>query len=152
MNRLVEVPRGAVAAIRGKLSGVTHQSKRTLLLGTVLLTSSLSAAIGFIATQYFSADVLSVLAFRPDDCWPTWVVKVGRHCFGDYQTVLAGGMRPNPWLPYRLSRRPGSPAAPKPLLPERDAAVHRFRASRHELGRTVAGVVRLCARPDRPRS
>ena len=50
--------------------GLTRQSERTLLLGTVLLASVVSAATGFVLTQYFSVDVLSSLLYPPDDCWP----------------------------------------------------------------------------------
>lgn len=74
-------------------------SERTLLLGTVLVVSLVSAVIGFILTQYFSIDVLSSLLFIPQDCWPElhWGDEVGRHCFGDYSWVVTYTMQPDPW-------------------------------------------------------
>jgi hypothetical protein len=100
VNRPVEVLRGAVTAIRVQLLAVAGQSERTLLLGTILLASAVSAAIGFVLAQYYSVDVLSSVVFHPMDCWLDWGTHIGRHCFGDYGWSLGVGMRPNPWEPY----------------------------------------------------
>ena len=59
MNRPLEGRRGAVAAIRERLSAVTGQSERTLLLGTILLASAVSAATGYLLTQCYAVDVLT---------------------------------------------------------------------------------------------
>ena len=88
MNRPLEVLRGAVTAIREQLSAVTCQSERTLLLGTILLASAVSAATGYVLTQCYSVDVLSSLMFKPEDCWLDWGMNIGRHCFSDYAMVV----------------------------------------------------------------
>ncbi len=46
MNRPLEVRRGPVTAIRKRLLAVTCQSERTIMLGTILLVSAVSAATG----------------------------------------------------------------------------------------------------------
>jgi len=103
VNRSVQVIRGAVAAIRERLSAVDSQSERTILLGTVLLASAVSAATGFVLAQYYSVDTLSsLLVFVPDDCYLDWPTRVGRHCFSDYSITVSIGMVPNPWDPYPL--------------------------------------------------
>lgn len=103
MNRPVEVVQGAVAAIREQLLVIAGQSERTLLLGTILLGSAVSAATGFVLAQYYGIDVLSSLMANPaEDCWLDWGTQIGRHCFGDYPWSLGVGMRPNPWEPYSL--------------------------------------------------
>ena len=61
MNRPLEVLRGAVTAIRERLLAVTGQSERTVMLGTILLASAVSAATGYVLTQCYSVDVLSSL-------------------------------------------------------------------------------------------
>ena len=103
MNRPVEVLWGAVTAIREQLLAVARQSERTLLLGTILLASAISAAMGFVLAQYYSIDVFSSLVFVPEDCWLDWGAQIGRHCFGDYETTVGQGIRPNPWEPYPMS-------------------------------------------------
>ncbi len=102
MKRPIEVLRGAVSGVRDQISAVANQSERTLLLGTVLLVSVVSAVVGYVLTQYYSVDVLSSLVSTPDDCIINWDSHIGRHCFGDYQLPLSWGMRPNPWAPYPL--------------------------------------------------
>ena len=84
---------------RGMLCG---QSERTVMLGTILLLSAVSAATGYVLTQCFSVDVLSSLLYVPEDCWLDWGTNIGRHCFGDYAMVVGAGMRPNPWEPYAI--------------------------------------------------
>ena len=64
MNR-PPVPRGAVIAIRERLVAVTRQSERTVLLGTILLASAVSAVTGYVLTQCFSVDVLSSFGVCP---------------------------------------------------------------------------------------
>jgi hypothetical protein len=102
VKRPVEVLRGAVSAVRSQFSAVTNQSERTLLLGTVLVISAVSAVVGYVLTQYCSLDVISSLVSTPDDCVLNWDSHIGRHCFGDYQLPLSWGMRPNPWAPFPL--------------------------------------------------
>jgi hypothetical protein len=102
MNRPVEVLRGAVCAIRERLLAVAGQSERSIMLGTILLASAVSAAMGFVLAQYYAVDVFSSLVFVPEDCWLDWGTQVGRHCFGDYGWSLGVGMRPNPWEPYPM--------------------------------------------------
>jgi hypothetical protein len=102
VNRAVEVLRGAVSVSRAQLVAVAGQSERTLLLGTVLLVSAVSAATGFVLAQYYAVDVFSSVVFVPEDCWLDWGTQIGRHCFGDYGWSLGVGMRPNPWEPYPL--------------------------------------------------
>ncbi|WP_116645883.1 hypothetical protein [Mycobacterium kubicae] len=72
-------------------------SERSLLLNTVLLGTIVSAATGFVLTQYYGVDVLSSLLNEPYDCVADWGIKVGRHCFSDYTLPLKFAMRPNPW-------------------------------------------------------
>jgi hypothetical protein len=89
-------------AIRGRLSAVTAQSERTILVSTVLLASALSAATGYLLTQYYSIDVLSSLTYWPEDCWGAWGTNIGRHCFGDYSMVVGAATRADPWEPYAM--------------------------------------------------
>ena len=102
MNRPLEVLRGAVTAIREQLLAVTCQSERTVMLGTILLASAVSAATGYVLTQCYSVDMLSSLLFIPEDCSGNWGMNIGRHCFSDYAMVVGAGMRPNPWEPYPM--------------------------------------------------
>ncbi len=102
VKRPIEVLRDAVSALRDPISAAANQSERTLLLGTVLLVSVLSAVVGYVLTQYYSLDVISSLVSTPDDCILNWGTRIGRHCFGDYQLPLSWGMRANPWAPYPL--------------------------------------------------
>lgn len=98
MSRLLEVPRDVVTAIREGLLSVTRQSERTVLLGTILLASAVSAAASYLLIQCFSVDVLSSLLFIPQDCSLNWGMNIGRHCFGDYPMIVDAGMRPDPWV------------------------------------------------------
>jgi hypothetical protein len=100
MNQPPEVPRGAVTAVWKRRSGRTRQSERTVMLGTILLASAVSAATGYVLTQCLSIDVLSSLLYIPQDCWLDEGMNIGRHCFSDYAMVVGAGMRPNPWEPY----------------------------------------------------
>jgi hypothetical protein len=52
VSRPVDVLWGAVTAIREQLLKFTRQSERTLLLGTILLASAVSAATGFVPYLY----------------------------------------------------------------------------------------------------
>ena len=102
MTRPLGVLRGAVIAIRERLSVAACQSERTVMLGTILLASTVSAVMGYVLTQCFSVDVVSSLLYVPEDCWLDWGTSIGRHCFSDYALVVDPGMRPNPWEPYPL--------------------------------------------------
>jgi hypothetical protein len=102
VNRPLEVLRGAVSTIRDRFAAVAGQSDRTILIGTVLLASAVSAVVGFVFARYYSVDVLSSLIFPPNDCWLDWGTKVGQHCFSDYTMPVVLGMRPNPWAPYQV--------------------------------------------------
>jgi hypothetical protein len=97
MNRPLEVLRGAVTAVRERLLAVTCQSERTVMLGTILIASAVSAATGYVLTQCYSVDLISSLLYFPDDCWLDWGMNIGRHCFSDYAVIVRAGMRPNPW-------------------------------------------------------
>jgi hypothetical protein len=99
VNRPVEVLRGAVTAIRDRLSAVAGQSERTIMLGTILLATATSGAMGFVLTHFYSINVFSSLTFLPADCWRDWGMQVGRSCFSDYTAVLGWVMRPNPYQP-----------------------------------------------------
>jgi len=88
--------------LRTRLSALLDQPARTVLLGAVLIVSTVSAGLGYALTQYFSLDVISSLVSTPDDCILPWRAHIGRHCFGDYQLPLSWAMRPNPWAPYPL--------------------------------------------------
>jgi hypothetical protein len=102
MNQPLEVPRGGVTAVRKRLLALTSQSERTVMLGTILLASAVSAATGYVLIQCFSINVLSSLLWIPQDCWLDSGMNIGRHCFSDYSTIVSFGMRPNPWEPYLL--------------------------------------------------
>jgi hypothetical protein len=104
VNRPVEVLTGAVTATREQLLAVARQSERTLLLGTVLLVSAVSAVTGYVLAQCYHVDVLTFFINSAEDCWFDWHTKmgIGRHCFSDYYVVVYAGMRPNPWEPFRL--------------------------------------------------
>jgi len=103
VRRTRDLPGGGVSAIRERLSAIGSQSERTILLGTVLLASSVSIVVAFLLTQYWSTDIPSALLYVPDDCQPGWDAKLGRHCFGDYALPKHDGMLPNPWEPYLLT-------------------------------------------------
>ncbi len=68
VKRPIELFEGASSALRSQISAVANQSERTLLLGTVLLISAVSAAVGYVLTQYYSVDVISSLVSNPEDC------------------------------------------------------------------------------------
>jgi hypothetical protein len=118
MNRPLEVLRGAVTAIREQLLAVTSQSERTIMLGTILLASAVSAATGYVLTQCYSVDMLSSLMYKPEDCWRDWGMNIGRHCFSDHAMIVVAGMRPNPWEPYPMF----APGMNQPLRIEYPAA------------------------------
>ena len=99
MNRPDGVPRGALAAVRERLTPTARHSERTLMLGTILLLSAVSAATVFVLTQYYSVDALSSLVYLPQDCFLDWGMHVGRHCFSDYPVIVSIGLQPNPWQP-----------------------------------------------------
>jgi len=96
----VELLRGAQSTVKGQVAAVAGQSERTILLGTVLILTAVSAVTGFVLAQYLSIDVLSSLVFVPDDCYINWDTKWGRHCFSDYTMVVSFGLRPDPWDAY----------------------------------------------------
>jgi hypothetical protein len=99
MNRAPGGLRGAVSAGRERFAAVAGQSERTILLGTIMLASAVSAVTGYILTQCFSVDVLTSFTHAPEDCFHDWGVRIGRHCFSDYAQVVDPAMRPNPWKP-----------------------------------------------------
>ena len=107
MKRPDAPQRGAKAAIGARLSTFAGPSERSLLLGTVLLVSAVSAVTGFVLAQYSSVDAISSLIFIPDDCSGDWGMNVGRHCFSDYPMTVNYGMRPNPWEPYPVHTQSG---------------------------------------------
>jgi hypothetical protein len=119
VTRHIDVPPEAVAAPRQQVFGsLRGQSERTLLLGTVLLASTVCAATGFVLAQYFSGNVLSSLLYVPQDCW-FGGARVGNHCFADYSAQVTSAMRPNPWAhvgPSSMPQNPYPPAAMAPYL------------------------------------
>lgn len=96
MNRPREVLRGAATATRERISTVTSQSERTLLLGGILLGSAFSAVTAYILIQCYAVDVVSTLLLVPQDCWLDWGMNIGRHCFSDYAMIATVGVRANP--------------------------------------------------------
>jgi hypothetical protein len=109
VHRPLEILPGAVSAIREQLSAVVGQSERNIMLGIILMASAVSGAVCFVLTQYYSVEVFSSLTFPPNDCWPMGM-KVGRHCFNDYEAVTVIVARPNPWEPC-FNIHPSYPAA-----------------------------------------
>ncbi|WP_445166421.1 glycosyltransferase family 87 protein [Mycolicibacterium sp. Dal123E01] len=86
----------------GLRSTLAMQSERTLMLGTILIASAISAATGYLLTASYSVDMLGSLLFPSQDCWVDWGINIGRHCFSDYTMVVGAGIGPdgieaNPW-------------------------------------------------------
>lgn len=106
MNRPLEALQGVNSALKERTVAIGGQSERTILLGTVLLATMVSAVTGFVLAQYYSVDVLSSLIFVPDDCYLDWGMKAGRHCFSDYTMPVSFGMRANPWAPFPMGDHP----------------------------------------------
>jgi glycosyl transferase family 87 len=98
MSRQLDMRRGPVSVIRKRLLAVTCQSERTIMLGTILLVSAVSAATGYVLTQYFGIDVFSSLTTPPEDCDVNWGSNIGRHCFSDYAVVVGAATTNNPWI------------------------------------------------------
>ncbi|CAM4077873.1 hypothetical protein MB901379_02160 [Mycobacterium basiliense] len=115
MSRPGEVP--GVTAVRQQAVGLARQSPRTLLLGTVLLTSAVSMVTGIIYVQYFSIDVFSSLLYVPQDCWLDWDISFGRHCFSDYAWQATAALRPDPWEHLGPANWPGNPYPPAAMVP-----------------------------------
>lgn len=65
-------PQGQVERSRKRFAAITGESERTILLGIILLATAVSAALGYILTQYYSADVVSSLVHPPEDCLGNW--------------------------------------------------------------------------------
>lgn len=105
VRRPLDVLQATISAVRERLSALTGQSERAILLGGILLASAVSAATGFVLTQYYSIDVLSSLVFVPDDCTFDWATNFGRHCFSDAVLPMDLGRRPNPWESYPAPAR-----------------------------------------------
>ena len=103
MKRPLGVLPNLVSAVRARVSAVTGHSERTIMLGTILMASAVSGAVYCVLTQYFFVDVLSSLTYQPNDCFPNWATKLGRHCFNDYGMFALVGVLPNPWEPYRTA-------------------------------------------------
>ena len=97
MDRAVKSRHGTPSTTTRERFGSVTQSPRTLLLGTILLVTALSAATSYFLTQLFAVDVVSSLLNTPQDCWLDWGMGIGRHCFSDYTTVVDAGLQSNPW-------------------------------------------------------
>ncbi|ASW86160.1 hypothetical protein CKJ61_15385 [Mycobacterium intracellulare] len=97
MNQSREVPQRRAFAIRRRLEEATGQSGRTILLGTVLILTAVSAAVGYALAQFYSVDIVTSLLHPPEDCFGRWGTNIGRHCFSDYAMVVDAGTRVNPW-------------------------------------------------------
>lgn len=118
MTATVHRQHDAVSGVREKFLESIHQSERKLLLGTVMLLSTVSLASGIVLTQYWGGDVLSSLLYVPQDCWFEWIGP-GRHCFADYSSQVTSAMRPNPWAhvgPANFPQNPYPAAAMAPFL------------------------------------
>ena len=148
MNRPLEVLRGAVTAIRERLLAVTCQSERTVMLGTILLASAVSAATGYVLTQCYSVDVLSSL----DDPPRGLLARLGH----EYRSALLQRLRNGRGRRDAAQSLGALPAVPAPALPAvadelpggcNDAASV-VRASRGMAGRAATGADRLSARAD----
>lgn len=100
VRRPVDALKNSISSARQRASALNGRSERTILLGTVLLASSISTVIGFVLTQYYAIDVLSSLIFVPDDCTFDWNINFGRHCFSDASLPMDFAHRANPWEPY----------------------------------------------------
>lgn len=85
-----------MTASRERLWAIGSQSERTLMLGTILLASVISAATAYALSQWYAVDVFSTLLVVPGDCWLDWGMNIGRHCFSDYAMVAAAGFNPIP--------------------------------------------------------
>lgn len=107
MSRHLDVLRGVRSAWGKPLATLRFQSERTILIGTVLVLSAVSALTIFVLTQYLSVDALSSLVFIPDDCYLDTGVKVGKHCFSDYTLPVSFGLRANPWEPFPVHLQSG---------------------------------------------
>ncbi len=104
----------ALSRVREPFAAIAGQSERTVLLGTILLASVLSAVMTYILTQYFSIGAMSSLILIPEDCWLDWGTSVGRHCFSDYPWQMSMALRPNPWQPYPIFLPPEYRPFPNP--------------------------------------
>lgn len=107
MNRLSGLLRALVTVTRQRYAAIAGQSERNILLGTILLLSVVSLAMGYVLAQCFSVDMLSTFLGPPEDCWLDWHMSVGRHCFSDYSMVANAGLQPNPYS-YEVSLPIGS--------------------------------------------
>jgi Glycosyltransferase family 87 len=121
LRRIIELPRTVAVAIQQQFWAVAHQTERTLLLGTILLGTAVSGAIGFVLTQYYSVDVTTSLIGEARDCGPESRMRIGVHCFSDYPVTETVAMRPNPWDPIWQPLGIGGPAY-QPLRIEYPAA------------------------------
>ncbi|WP_256999815.1 glycosyltransferase family 87 protein [Mycobacterium intracellulare] len=102
MNRPAGFLRNPVTATRQRCAGIAGQSERSILLGTILLLSVVSVAMGYVLAQCFSVDMLSTFLGPPEDCWLDWHMSIGRHCFSDYSMVVSAGLQPDPYS-YEVS-------------------------------------------------
>ena len=83
MNRPAEMVRVANTAIREGVSAIRRQSERTLMLGTILILSAVSAAMLIVLSKYYWFDVSTSLLFPELDT--------------DYDWSIYHGMTANPW-------------------------------------------------------
>lgn len=87
--------------IRARVLAIIAIPERTLMLGAILIVSSVSVATAFVLIQYLQIDALtSLLVSPPEDCLVSGAPPLGRHCFSDYLMPVELGLRPNPWEPY----------------------------------------------------
>lgn len=103
MKRHSEALSSVVSAMRKPFARISGQSPRTVMLGTVMVASSVSVVTSFVLGHYYSVDMTSsLIIFSPADCYLDWGLNVGRHCFSDYAIPMSFGTRANPWDPYPL--------------------------------------------------
>lgn len=140
MNRPLGVLRGAATATRERISAVTSQSERTLLLGAILLGSALSAATAYVLVQCYAVDVVSTLLLVPQDCWIDWDMRIGRHCFSDYAMVVSAGVKPNP-ADYVISLPPDYKPTPMGTWAPARLPYSLFGSPAHWLGAPRLGLI-----------
>ncbi|SPM27976.1 membrane protein [Mycobacterium terramassiliense] len=102
MTRALDPLRRTIALVREQRAAVVCQSERCLLVGLVLVGSTISVVTGCVLVHYYSVDVISSLLYSPYDCVRDWGVRIGRHCFSDYTIPVSFGMSSNPWAPYPM--------------------------------------------------
>lgn len=109
MDRVRTVLSRVFTAVRERFSAVAGFSERTLMLGAILVLTTVTAVLLFVFMQYFSVNLLSSYVTLGSDCGALNIVdpdapRLGQHCFGDYAIVVATAEHANPWQPVTVTR------------------------------------------------